>query len=100
VNAQVARQSPSKSDDLVKTAEVDEPLFYGRSHAALGERQREYAERHLRGMSDDMVGKTGSGLGKPSLALKGPTCHSGISGEEPSYNDEKGGKLAGWRMGL
>jgi hypothetical protein len=51
-------------------------------------------------MSDDMVGKTGSGLGKPSLALKGPTCHSGISGEEPSYNDEKGGKLAGWRMGL
>jgi len=59
--------------------------------------------------------RTGAGLGKPSLALKDPTCHSGRSGEEPSYKETKGreaGRVAdgvvvpvkprkaGWREGL
>jgi hypothetical protein len=58
---------------------------------------------------------TGTGLGKPSLALKDPTRHSGRSGEEPSYKETKrreAGRVAdgvivpmkpritGWREGL
>jgi len=59
--------------------------------------------------------RTGTGLGKPSLALKDPTCHLGRSGAEPSYKETKereAGRVtdgvvvpakprkAGWREGL
>jgi hypothetical protein len=39
VNAPIARQSSSKSDDLVKSIEVDESLFHGRSQHHRAERQ-------------------------------------------------------------
>jgi len=33
--------------------------------------------------------RTGTGLGKPSLALDDPTHHSGMTGKEPSYKETK-----------
>ena len=56
--------------------------------------------RHLRGMSDDMVGKNRKqDLGSPRWPWKAQYTTWGRQEESPLIRKRKRGKPAGWRMG-
>jgi len=68
---------------------VDEPLANGRSQyrRSRTENARSLGTSGVRATT--WSERTGTGLGKPSLALKDPICHLGRTGEEPSYKETK-----------
>jgi len=67
-NVQVVTQR-ERTGSLVKSIEVDEPLFQGRSLRLRTENREHTATQRLRGMSDDMDRKNRNGTWE---ALAGP----------------------------